>query len=371
MSREVAETLWREASTQVEVKLPNIQTGGKIKLKNRGYAGRIKLPRGHSVVLEPKVEVEHVLRLLRYAEGLESFEFLDRLYAADSIETFYDAVVEELATGIIKQQRTGLHQEYVDKRERSETVRGSIDFRENSKRPWEVELPIRYSLLTPDIEDNRILLWTLFVIQNTGIASEEVKGKVRRAYQSLSRMVHLEPYRASDCLGRNYQRLNRGYERLHVLCHIILSQSGPVRSSGTDQMVPWAVDMETLYEKVVANWLDEHLSEPLSVEPQEKVSIGDSEREFEVDLVFYEGDERIAVADTKYKLPRRPSTSDISQVIAYAEAADVENAFLVYPEELAGPVNTKMGNIHMSTLNFGVADSLNAAGQAFLQVLDF
>lgn len=371
MPEEAAETLWREASTQVEVELPSIQTGGAIKLKNRGYAGRVKLPGGHSVILEPKVEVERVLRLLRYAEGLESFEFLDRLYSADTIDTFYDAVVEELASGVIKRQRKGLHQEYVDREKTSEVVRGKIDFREASKRPWEPEMPIEYTELTPDIEDNQILLWALFVARNSGIASDDVKGKVRRAYQTLSGMVSLEQFRASDCLGRDYQRLNKGYERLHVLCHIILSQSGPVRGSGADQMVPWAVDMETLYERVVANWLDERLEDPLSVEAQEEVEIGDSDREYEVDLVFYEGDDRVAVADTKYKVPDEPSTRDISQVIAYAEAAGVEDAFLVYPEELDDPINTRVGDIRVGTLQFGVADDLDDSGEGFLRSLDY
>lgn len=43
-------------------------------------------------------------------------------------------------------------------------------------------------------------------------------------------MITLEQYRA--------------YERLHVLCYIILSQSPPERSSGKNQMVRSAVDME-------------------------------------------------------------------------------------------------------------------------------
>ena len=366
MPEDVAETLWKEASKQVEVELPSIQTGGKIKLKNRGYAGRVKLPGGHSVVLEPKVQVERVLRLLRYAEGLESFEFLDRLYAADTIDKFYDAVVEELASGVIKRQRKGLYQEYVDRKEKSEVVRGKIDFREASKKPWEPELPIEYTELTPDIEDNQILLWTLFVARSSGIASDDVKGKVRRAYQSLAGMVSLEQYRASDCLGRDYQRLNKGYERLHVLCHIILSQSGPVRGSGANQMVPWAVDMETLYERVVANWLDDRLEDPLSVESQEEVEIGDSGREFEVDLVFYRDGEPIAVADTKYKVPEKPSTSDISQVISYAKTRGVERACLIYPERLEEPINTDVNGVRIETLKFGLAGELGDEGSDFL-----
>lgn len=369
MPEEAAETLWREAATQVEVELPNVQTGGSIKLTNRGYAGRVELPGGHSVILEPKVDVERALRLLRYTEGLESFEFLDRLYAADSIDTFYDAVVAELAGGVIKRQRKGLHQEYVDREEKSEVVRGKIDFQKASQRPWEAELPIKYSELTPDIEDNRILLWTLFVARSSGLASDEVKAVVRRAYQLLSGMVELEQFRGSDCLGRDYQRLNRGYERLHVLCHIILSQSGPVRGSGTEQMVPWAVDMETLYERVAANWLEENLPDPISVEAQEQTEIGDSGRKYEIDLVFYRDGNRIAVMDTKYKVPDNPSTSDISQVVAYAEASGVERAFLVYPESLDEPINTTVGDVHVGTLQFALEGDLDDEGERFLREL--
>jgi 5-methylcytosine-specific restriction enzyme subunit McrC len=132
-------------------------------------------------------------------------------------------------------------------------------------------------------------------------------------------------------------------------------------------MLPFIVDMPTLYERFVAKWLDEHLSDPYSCTPQENVAIGDTERDYEVDLVFYLDEEAIAVADTKYKAPSQPATGDISQVIAYAEAKGVEYAFLVYPEQLPNPVNTQVGTVDVGTLTFGLDDSLDTAVQEFLR----
>lgn len=366
---EIAQTLWNEASTQVDVEFPSLKTGGKITLTNKGYTGHVQLPDGHTVVLEPKIEVEQVLRLFRYAEGLEALEFLDRLYDSDTVESFYDNVVEELARGVIRRQRKGLHQEYVSREEKSEIIRGRIDFRKSMAKPWDPNLYVGYSELTPDIEDNRILLWTLFVSRGSGLVSEEVMIDVRRAYQSLTEMVSLERHQPSNCLGRTYQRLNQGYERLHVLCYIILSHSGPVRGSGDKRMVPWAIDMETLYERVVANWLTERIGGKNTVEAQEQVEIGDSGRNYDVDLVFYRNGNAVAVADTKYKTPSKPSTDDISQVISYAEAKGVDRAYLVYPEDLPTPINTRVGDISVGTLTFGLEGDLHDEGDEFLRQL--
>jgi 5-methylcytosine-specific restriction enzyme subunit McrC len=367
--RTIAETLWKEANKQVAVELPSVQTGGKIILKNRGYAGRVQLPNNYSIILEPKIKIKRLLRLLRYAEGLESFEFLDRLYDSASIDHFYDSVVEELTKGVVKRQRKGLYQEYIEKREKSDIVRGKIDFAEMSKHPWESSVPIKYSDLTPDIEDNQILLWTLFVARSSGLVSNELVGDIKKAYQSLSRLVSLKQYKASDCLNRSYQRLNREYERLHVLCYIILSQSSPVRTSGAQQMIPWAIDMAVLFEKVVANWVSDEVNEPYSIKSQEDVEIGDSKRNYEIDLVLCRERNPVAVADTKYKTPSQPSTEDISQLIGYAEAAGVENAYLIYPEYLKNPINTRVGDISIDTLRFSLKEDIKQNKEDFISDL--
>lgn len=101
------------------------------------------------------------------------------------------------------------------------------------------------------------------------------------------------------------------------------------------------------------------------VEAQEPADIGDSGRAYIIDLVFYQGDDAIGVADTKYKVPSETATDDISQVIAYAEAKQVERAFLVYPEELDNPIDTTVEDFNVNTLTFGQGEGPGGEGDQF------
>jgi hypothetical protein len=51
-------------------------------------------------------------------------------------------------------------------------------------------------------------------------------------------------------------------------------------------------------------------------------------------LVFRQGNDVIAVADTKYKDAGKLTTDDVAQVIAYADRMETDEAILVYPTEL-------------------------------------
>ena len=131
-------------------------------------------------------------------------------------------------------------------------------------------------------------------------------------------------------------------------------------------MVPFTVDMPTLYERFVAQWLDDHLPTPFSAQAQQTVTIHESPSiQFDVDIVIRRDSEVVAVADTKYKQRSQPDTSDIEQVVAYAEAYDVEEAYLVYPEDLSTDFEFTVGDIRVRDLQFILEGDLAANGDSF------
>ena len=78
------------------------------------------------------------------------------------------------------------------------------------------------------------------------------------------------------------------------------------------------------------------------------------------------------VLDTKYKSPDKPSSEDIMQVVAYAEAKNCRNAGLVYPVSLPVPIAGFWGrDIHVESLAFQLDEDLDEAGQRLLQRLLF
>jgi 5-methylcytosine-specific restriction enzyme subunit McrC len=137
-------------------------------------------------------------------------------------------------------------------------------------------------------------------------------------------------------------------------------------------MLPFLVDMASLFELFVAKWLQAHPAGGLQTRAQERMLIGENEDlEFRIDLLVTDSAKGnvLAVVDTKYKVPDSPSTDDVSQVVAYAEAKACQEAVLVYPISLRRPLDTRIGKIRVRTLAFRLDGDLDTNGLSFVRDL--
>jgi len=137
-------------------------------------------------------------------------------------------------------------------------------------------------------------------------------------------------------------------------------------------MLPFLVDMASLFELFVAKWLQAHPVEGRQTRAQERMLIGENEDlEFRIDLLVADSvnGNVLTVVDTKYKVPDSPSTNDVSQVVAYAEAKGCQEAVLVYPISLRRPLDTRIGKIRVRTLAFSLNGDLDTNGLLFVQDL--
>jgi 5-methylcytosine-specific restriction enzyme subunit McrC len=362
--------IYENYSNEVSVTYPSPKTDGQWEFINQGYAGRVELPERWTLQLDPKVNLDNLFGMLEYAYDLVSAQFLEGVYDADSIEGFFDRVANILAQNVIRRSNEGYHKEYVEREEESTFVRGKIDVQRTARKPWKPEVHTQYRELTPNIEDNQILLWTLFRILSSNLSRPDTRKNVRRAYRSLANIADLQEFTASDCVGREYRRLNSDYEFMHALCRLILDNSGPTQDVGEHQMVPFTVEMPTLYERFVARWLRDHIPTDYGVESQKRVTLDHGTGlSFNIDLVITCGGDSVCVADTKYKDASVPSTEDVSQVVAYAEAVGTEEAFLVYPSDIRADFDLTVGDIRVRSLKFALDDDLEANGNEFREEL--
>lgn len=173
-------------------------------------------------------------------------------------------------------------------------------------------------------------------------------------------------------MNRKYNRLNEDYRVLHSLCRFFLENTGSSHQVGDHTMLPFLVDMASLFELFVAKWLQAHPVEGLQTRAQERMLIGENEDlEFRIDLLLTDSEKGnvVAVVDTKYKVPDSPSTEDVSQVLAYAEAKSCVEAVLVYPISLKKPLDTRIGKIRVRTLAFRLDGDLDTNGLSFVRDL--
>ena len=158
---------------------------------------------------------------------------------------------------------------------------------------------------------------------------------------------------------------------MQALCRFFLEQAGPILADGNYHFIPFLLNMPQLYERAVANWLQANLPAPYQIKAQESTDLGDhDELRFQIDLTLYgENGRPLAVLDTKYKIPDKPSPADVSQVITYAKAKDCHHAMLIYPQPLPQPLSVQVGDVQLQTLTFGLDESLDAAGKRFINQL--
>ncbi|HUP21644.1 MAG TPA: restriction endonuclease [Thermoanaerobaculia bacterium] len=370
---EDAELLWRRYGQRVAVEFPSPRTEGQWTLTAQGWVGFLPVSPTLALRLRPRVPLQNLFRMLEVAYHLKSFELLPGLTDCHSLEEFYERLANVLARRILTRSRKGFYREYVGREDRLAAIRGRIDLGRALRAPWRVHLDCRFEEHTADVEENRILRWTLDRIRrNATCRRPEVRQTVRTAFGRLHGLVTPQSFTALDCRDRSYTRLNDDYRPLHALCRFFLEHTGPSHESGDHQNLPFLVDMASLFELYVAEWLRENLPAPYVVTTQEPFDLGSEGRlRFQMDLVLYDhtGGTPLAVLDTKYKPVQEPSTADVAQVVAYAEALGSMEAVLLYPIRLERPLTFQVGRIRVRTLGFELSGDLNEAGDQLLAQL--
>jgi 5-methylcytosine-specific restriction enzyme subunit McrC len=364
--------LWRHYSPQVAVEFPSPKTNGQWQLTGQGWIGYLPVTPALTVVLQPKTPVSNVFRMLEYAHRLKGFRVLDGLIGCTSLEEFYTQLAYLFARRVLDWSRKGLYRTYVTQRERLPYVRGRLEVAQVMRATWMLALTSHYDEQTVDVEDNQILAWTLSRIACSGLCTPHVQPTIHRAHRKLQECITLRPVRPDVCVGRVYNRLNADYQPLHALCHFFLEHMGPSHEMGNHRMLPFLVDMAQLYERFVAEWLRVELPPEVDLKAQERLHLDAGKRvHFIIDLVLYDvktGEAR-CVIDTKYKIAPTPTTVDVAQVVAYAEAKRCRDAVLVYPQSLTTPLDGRVGDIRVRTLAFPLGGDLNQAGQALIHAL--
>lgn len=369
LAQQDAELLWRRFSNRITVEFPSPRTQGDYKLTAHGWAGYLPVSPTLALRLRPRVPLANLFRMLEVAYDLRGFELLPGLTDCHSLDEFFERLAKILASRILARSRRGFCREYFERRERLGAVRGRIDLEPMLRAPWRTRIDCRFEEHTADVEDNQILLWTLDRIRrNAACRRPEVRRTVRQAFGRLNGLVTPRPFSATDCQDRIYTRLNDDYRALHSLCRFFLEHTGPTHEAGDRRNLPFLVDMAGLFELFVAKWLRLHLPPPRSLDVQKTVRLGDGRLSFTIDGVLYDhsdGRPR-AVFDTKYKPTQNPTTADVFQIVAYAEACDCRDAFLIYPIPLTNPMDLHVGRIRVRTLGFELGGDLEAAGERML-----
>jgi 5-methylcytosine-specific restriction enzyme subunit McrC len=309
-----------------------------------------------------------------YAYRLKSFELFRDIAHFDSLQDIFDHLAANLAKQVLQRVCRGIYRAYLERQELLSYLRGKVHIVSTTRAilRGSTRLVCEYEERTANLEENRILAWTLYILPRLPIQREDVRLMVRKAFRALAGAVEVSPVKAQDCINRHYHRLNDDYRPMHGLCRFFLENCGPDIKPGGYEMIPFVLYMPSLYELFVAEWLRENASKYFRVVPQYKAEIGGSDTlSFRIDLVLRDmaSNKVLAVLDTKYKRKSEPDQADIQEIVAYAVRMGTNNAFLVYPSTATKFSDLSIGKIQVRSLIFDIGDDLEEGGRCFLKSL--
>jgi 5-methylcytosine-specific restriction enzyme subunit McrC len=367
---DAGERIWREHGSKISVEFPSPRTGGWWLIRSLGWAGIISVGEEIRLTILPRDGLRSLFAMLEYAYRLKSFHLYRGLVGCGSIEEFYSELAAVLARALLERSRRGLVRGYVPRSAALGYLRGQLDIARHSRGEDPRHLPCRFQEQSHDIPENRIVLAALSAIERSGLVSERVLPIVRRARRQLAGVVSEVGVAPADFTRIAYSRLNEDYAMMHALSRFFLEGSGPTFPANGRSVPPFLVDMAYLFEMFVAEWLRAHLPAGLLLQTQSRLSpTGDHPLHFRVDILIadaIDGRPRVVI-DTKYKGDGSIDSSDVAQVVTYAEATGCHDAILLYPREPSPPMDIRVGEIRVRAIGFAIDGDLDAAGLEVLR----
>lgn len=376
LSIELGEYLWSKYKKVLNIEFPSPKTNYHMEITSKGCVGYIPLNDDFGLYIKPRISISKLFTMLEYAYNLKSFKFLDGIIDCDTVLELYDRIVSLLLNLVNERFRKGLYREYVEEKDVLSYLSGSMDINYKITKPYDIKFLCSYQDIVADIDDNRIITWTLNRIIKMDLCNENTIRLARKTYRNLIGQTEVVPFKSMQCLGRTYNRLNDDYKIIHSLCKLVLDQEGPVHSIGDQKMLPFLVDMAKLFEMFISKWLNKWINiyypDVYEMKSQENVTIDESGNyKFKIDLVLYNKENRATkcVMDTKYKTSETPTPQDISQIVTYALLKDCKEAILIYPTQNIKIFDEKIQDIRVRSIGFPLDLDFEDIGKEFLEDL--
>ena len=140
----IGDLLWRQYGSKIDIAFPSPKTNAQWVLISQGWVGHLPLTDSCRLVLNSKVELGNLFRMLEYAYHLKSFYFLEGLVECDSLKEFYERLANILARRILGRARKGLYRAYVTEAAKLLYLRGRLDLAQTLRSPWETNLGLMY-----------------------------------------------------------------------------------------------------------------------------------------------------------------------------------------------------------------------------------
>lgn len=300
--------------------------------------GVIRLP-DLTIEIKPKLPIHRVLFLASYALG--AFKLKPDVADLDQSADLFEAMVQLFHDAVRQATGRGLLQGYQTQEETLNVVRGRIRIEEQLRRRFGIAVPIevRYDEFTPDIEPNRLLkaaVRRLAWLPQRSRNTPRLLSAMRAVFANVSEVE----YRLSHLPDVPVNPLNAHYQPALALARLILRSGTVELAAGKIQSASFLIDMNKVFEDFVVVGLREALGLTEYAFPQEahgrSLWLAEGPRvRLKPDLSWWQDNRCVFVGDAKYKRTtlHGARNHDIYQALAYAIAADLPGALLIYAHD--------------------------------------
>lgn len=290
---------------------------------------------GLRVRVHPKVGPLQVLRLLARAHGVTGLKIDDALIGIAAEHDLTAVLALLFAQEASKAMAAGPLRGYRTEDQTLPILRGRLRLRDQELRRFEMLVPLEVSVdeWTTDTDENRRIRAACRRL----LALTDVPRPVRDRLVRLDRLladVWLAPSGASPALWRP-TRLNTQLHRLLHLADLVLAHAAVEHRVGPVEVHGFVLSMAWLFERLVTQLLVESASQVRVIAQQTSRLDSQGRLTIKPDLVFVDGQQVVAVADTKYKLHYdngKFPNADAYQLVTYCARLGLPIGHLIYAD---------------------------------------
>jgi 5-methylcytosine-specific restriction enzyme subunit McrC len=311
-----------------------------------------------TVVVQPKLRIDRVLFMTAYTA--DPYNWQERWSSITATGTLTDGIAALFLTAYQRTIAQGVLRAYRTVESDQTAIKGRIRWPRQARRPGPLPMAVRYQVHDDDIIENQILRSVVFQLRRQLITDPTIRVGLARAWHQLR---DLTPRPATpDMIDRlTWTRHNAHYQPILNLARTILAATMPDLDVGAVPVVGFTLRLYDVFEKFVRTVLREAVDASLSDFPDnaaEHQLYLDTDRRIrlEPDLGHHPHRTWTFIGDVKYKTDTGNGLNpDLYQLLAYATAADLPEATLIYadgpPQPRSHHVRHRHIDLHIHHLN--------------------
>lgn len=289
---------------------------------------------GRIVTVVPKIPIDRVLFMTAFTA--DPFRWRDELASLGRNDNLVLGMARLFVRSCHAVLAKGILRSYRAERGNLPYVRGRVEWARQARRPLPVPLAVAYRVHDDDIVENQIVRVTLGVLRalvHGAIEADDVQADLNRLWRQFREFADLQaPLAALDHLV--WTRQNEHYRPLLDLCRVVLENDMAEIEAGAVAIHGFTLRMPDLFERFVRRAMEHYSGLSLATPVGRTLSLDVEGRVgLHPDLAARPSGRWTFIGDVKYKRDNgRGKNADLYQLLAYATAAQLRQATLIYAD---------------------------------------